>query len=256
MAALKAVLFDLDNTLLDWRNFTTDWRTKEMRHVALVYEFVQANGAELNAPVDIVQAHFNRAVRDTWAAARVTLRAPHIGSLLMQTLTHFGLRPNQALSMNACMEAYAWSATDDVSVFADVPPLLHLLRQHHIEIGIVTNAHRPSTMRDLELHHYDLLSHFPSPHTRITAADVGYLKPHPFIFRHALTALGTTAEETVFVGDNLVADIQGAQAVGMKAILRIIDPEARLSQAIQPNASLHDFTELPSILDDWYPGWR
>ena len=44
-------------------------------------------------------------------------------------------------------------------------------------------------------------------------------KPHPAIFEEALRRLGVEAKETVFVGDMVWADVQGAQALGMKAVL-------------------------------------
>jgi len=52
------------------------------------------------------------------------------------------------------------------------------------------------------------------------SCEVGYLKPHPRIFQHALDALGVGPEETVMVGDSLRADVGGAKALGMTAVLK------------------------------------
>ncbi|HBR01450.1 MAG TPA: HAD family hydrolase, partial [Ruminiclostridium sp.] len=52
----------------------------------------------------------------------------------------------------------------------------------------------------------------------ITSAKVGFEKPNPQIFRYALELTGHP-EELWMVGDNIVADVGGAEAVGMKAIL-------------------------------------
>ena len=253
---LKAVLFDLDDTLIDWSKLSVDWRAKDLRHVDAVFRFVHEHGAALNVPVEVIQENFSRRTRDAWSVARATLRAPHFGQLLMDTLDHFGLTRSEALSMAACLNAHGWGAIEGVYVFPDVPPALEELRQHGIEIGIVTNSHQPATMRDHELRDYDLLKHFPQVHTRITAADVGYLKPHPFIFNHALKAIGATAEETVFVGDNIVADVSGAQKVGMKAVLRVNAEEPPLSSMIEPDAKIKNLGELLNVLDGWYEGWR
>jgi putative hydrolase of the HAD superfamily len=51
-----------------------------------------------------------------------------------------------------------------------------------------------------------------------TSALVGYDKPNPAIFRHALRAYGDP-EDAWMIGDNPIADIAGAEAVGMHAIL-------------------------------------
>lgn len=51
----------------------------------------------------------------------------------------------------------------------------------------------------------------------VTSALIGYEKPHPRAFE---VALGTTPPELAcMVGDNPVADVQGARAVGMHAVL-------------------------------------
>lgn len=49
------------------------------------------------------------------------------------------------------------------------------------------------------------------------SADIGFEKPHPEIYRHALTMTGNP-EICYMVGDNPVADIQGAKKAGMHTI--------------------------------------
>jgi putative hydrolase of the HAD superfamily len=52
----------------------------------------------------------------------------------------------------------------------------------------------------------------------LTSGRIGYEKPHPEAFRHALRACG--APGTIWmVGDNPVADVGGAEALGIPAIL-------------------------------------
>ena len=54
--------------------------------------------------------------------------------------------------------------------------------------------------------------------TVFTSAAIGYDKPHPEAFRHALRASGDP-ERRWMVGDNPVADVAGAQALGIPAVL-------------------------------------
>ena len=51
----------------------------------------------------------------------------------------------------------------------------------------------------------------------ITSALIGYEKPHPEAFRLALEAAGHP-DQVWMVGDNPVADVQGAEAVGIPAL--------------------------------------
>jgi putative hydrolase of the HAD superfamily len=52
----------------------------------------------------------------------------------------------------------------------------------------------------------------------VTSARVGYRKPHPAIYRQALLDAGETAETTAMVGDNLNADVIGAEAAGLHGV--------------------------------------
>ena len=51
---------------------------------------------------------------------------------------------------------------------------------------------------------------------------VGVAKPDPAIFRLALDAMGVAAEHTVHIGDTPAADVEGARAAGIHAVL--VDP--------------------------------
>jgi putative hydrolase of the HAD superfamily len=52
----------------------------------------------------------------------------------------------------------------------------------------------------------------------ICSRDLGVRKPNPRIFRHVLRELGVKPEEAVHVGDNIEADIEGAEGVGITPI--------------------------------------
>jgi putative hydrolase of the HAD superfamily len=60
-----------------------------------------------------------------------------------------------------------------------------------------------------------------------SSATIGYEKPHPEIYRHVLDACQEPRERWM-IGDNPIADVQGAQAAGIPAILvRSEDPGPR-----------------------------
>ncbi len=250
---LKAILFDLDDTMLDWSGFSGEWRQYEEQRLRGVYNYLQEN--QLTTPdfETLVETYLVN-TRDGWAAARSNLRAPNMAHIMRSTLEQLGAI-GDTFDINQCLERYAWGPVPGVSVFPDVPPILQQLIDRGIRLGIVTNASQPMWMRDREIEQYDLLRYFPS--CRFSAADAGYLKPHPSIFRQALDCLGTSPEETIFVGDNPVADIAGAQAAGMRAVLRVKKPPPPLiSGLIIPDRAINTFYELNDVLEEWFPGWE
>lgn len=250
---LKAVLFDMDDTLLDWSGFTADWMTLERRHVSNVYEYIRAQGHTVS-PFDSYMQEFHRRAADAWSSARLTMRAPHVGRVLIESAEAIGVPANR-LDMRQCLEVYRWGGVPGTRLFPEVRAVLATLHARGLKIGLITNAFQPMWMRDVEMQTHDLLDYFVD--CRISAADHGFLKPHPSIFQSALTMLGVTAEESVFVGDNLEADIGGAHAVGMRAVLRLV---ARAEQSsnpdVVPDASIHSLDELMPLLDEWFPGWH
>lgn len=248
---VQAVLFDLDNTLIDWSG-AGSWNESEKRHLTLLYNFLADNGRPLSCSVDDFMMGFRDKATEAWEGARTTLRAPHIIATMEAVLAEFGFIPDDEISMRDVMIAYDWGNTPGVIVFPDVPSALQKLLDDGIKIAIVTNAWQPMWLRDAELIHHDLMQFFPEENLRISAADVGYLKPHPNIFNHALEQIGTKPENTLFVGDNPTADIGGAQKVGMRAILRLLSDEPPLiSSVIKPDASIHSFDELLLLVEDW-----
>jgi putative hydrolase of the HAD superfamily len=62
----------------------------------------------------------------------------------------------------------------------------------------------------------------PSVAAVFDSAIIGYEKPDPRIFEHAMDQLGVSAEECVHIGDTPAADVDGAVAAGIRPIL--IDP--------------------------------
>jgi len=248
---VKGVLFDLDNTLIDWRE-AGDWGFTERKHLDLVHGFLEEHDRPLTCSTNHFAQSFRDAAIDAWEESRTTLRAPHIVKVMQTVLAELGFEPDEIISMNMVMEAYEWGIVEGVKTFPDVPPALEKLIDDGIKIGIVTNAWQPMWMRDPELKHHKLLKYFPEQKLRISAADVGYLKPHPTIFMHALKQMGTKPQNTLFIGDNPAADISGAQKAGMRAVLRVNgDDVPRISDLIVPDATIHSFDELLLLVEDW-----
>lgn len=86
----------------------------------------------------------------------------------------------------------------------------------------------------------------------VVSGDLGRCKPHPAPFQAACTALGVTAHEACFVGDNWLADIQGAKRAGMRAVLtRQWRPPERFDPAPgdhAPDAIIAALPELEPLL--------
>lgn len=86
----------------------------------------------------------------------------------------------------------------------------------------------------------------------VVSGDLGYCKPHPVAFAAALAETGLPAQAVLHVGDNWLADVQGAKRVGMQAaqVTQYAPPEPpiRAGDDRAPDATLAHIAELPELL--------
>jgi putative hydrolase of the HAD superfamily len=74
---------------------------------------------------------------------------------------------------------------------------------------------------------------------------VGYQKPHPAIFEHALDLLGVDSTEAVHVGDDPKADVVGARRAGIEPIL--VDRHGRAHPPIGADAPADGVTVIAAF---------
>jgi len=130
----------------------------------------------------------------------------------------------------------AWNHAAHFELYDDVLPTLAVLRAHDLQLGLLSNS-----SRDLDLF---VVHHALDVDAVLTSGVHGKIKPHADIFRHLLGLLGREPGETAMIGDTLEDDIEGARAVGMRALL--VDREGRYPDV---GERLDDLREVPAALD-------
>ncbi|TWI61544.1 putative hydrolase of the HAD superfamily [Pseudoduganella lurida] len=224
----RAVLFDLDDTL---------WPIAPV--IAAAEAALHAWLAE-HAP-RVAQAFSIEELR----ARRLALLAeqPHL-HLDLAALRRAGLEMafadvgEDVSRIAAAMEHYL-AARNAVQPYDDVlPGLLRLAGQ--VTLGSISNGNA-----DLEV--IGLAHHFK---VSLAAAQFGKAKPDPAIFLAACAALGVAPAETVYVGDDLRLDVQGAQQAGLRAVwMNRTGSTAHLEAGIVPDAICASLEELIAWLE-------
>jgi putative hydrolase of the HAD superfamily len=128
-----------------------------------------------------------------------------------------------------------WEVSENFELFEDVLPVLDELRRADLGIGLVSNGIRD--LAEFVAHHRLDVDAIVDSRTH------GRVKPHPTIFQVALDRLGVDAPEAVMVGDSLEEDVEGARALGMRAIL--VDRDDRHPEVEE---RLTDLYGLPAAL--------
>lgn len=158
-------------------------------------------------------------------------------------LTENSLKPALE-TMYAVSEAH-WHLEDNA------PRVLDALLQRGYRLGLISNASDSQNVQRL-VDRCHLRPYF----TQIyISADVGYRKPHPYIFKVALDGMQANPAQSVMVGDKLGMDVLGAYNAGMASIwltrrVKVYDQRKLLYQ-ITPDETISTLSELPRLLDNW-----
>lgn len=174
---IRAVLFDLDGTIID---------TNEL----------------------IIQSFFHAlkgVVPESFGREHII---PSMGQPLTMQLQQFSGQIDVTLLTQAYREYNHLRHDEMVALFPGVAEVIPQLRNAGIRIGVVTTKMRATTIRALEL-----LGLHDSIETIVTLDDVEHAKPHPEPVEKAIKALGTEPSETLMVGDSSV-DMGSAIAAG------------------------------------------
>lgn len=81
----------------------------------------------------------------------------------------------------------------------------------------------------------------------VISGELAIGKPQPAIYQHALDLIGSTAEETIMVGDSFPRDVVGAQAFGLRAVWISMGREVPDSDT-DPWMVVESLAELPDRL--------
>lgn len=240
---LTAVIFDLDDTLIDWSGQTMDSAELNHHHMSNVYLYLQERGFELPSLEQLLHV-FQENLITCWTDAKKSWAGVSFATVLTETFLALGLDVSK-INIDHVMHAYDWKPVPGVVPFVDTLSVLQTLKEQGFRIGLITNAMQPMWMRDIELEAYGILSFLD---VRVTSGDIGFMKPHSAIYNYVLTELGVMAETAVFVGDRPANDIAGANKVGMVSVL--MDPP-HLNydlDGVIPDYTITQLSELLPIL--------
>lgn len=213
----KAILWDFDGTL---------GHRPGMWCKALAEALV-----EYDPTCTVTAEDIRSALRDEFPWHRPDCAHPHITTSEMwwAEVEQLFIRTYKAMGYSACLAEHLaplahrkYIDVQDWVVYEDVLPTLRCLAREGWQQAILSN-HVPELA-----HIVDHLRLTPYLDVVISSALQGYEKPHPRMFYHALVRLNYP-KRVYMIGDNIEADVLGAEAVGIPAIL-VRNPDARATR--------------------------
>jgi putative hydrolase of the HAD superfamily len=218
LPAVAAVLFDLDDTLLDRR--------------ATIDRYLSRLTRRLGFSADTADAYRTRfyELDGGGYVPRMTVCGQLAAEFIRCGSTQELVDDWTAHAFNECV---FMEGADDV---------LDWCRAEGFRTGIITNGRAAYQRPKLEA-----LGLVPRVDVVLVSGEEGIDKPNPELFRRAAERLGVAPSECVFVGDNPQNDVAGAIGAGMRAVWVERDL-AWPAELAHPSHSVRSMTELRALL--------
>ncbi|MFA5314001.1 MAG: HAD family hydrolase [Methanomassiliicoccales archaeon] len=238
---MKAILFDLGHTLID---YYVDWETPENRSIKRFYEAVMDAGADAD------EAEFTRFVKGLLDEGRKKKRTDMmevpLATVLTVVLERYEMEEDNQLVVEGCDIFYGSLAEEKVLAPGTIE-MLQKVKGKGYKIGLVSDVAwgLPSDYPLQDLEQFGLDPYFDD---LVFSTEVGLRKPHPKMFKLSLYNLGAKPEEAFFIGNSLRCDIKGANAVGIRSILKESNNPDN-EDGVVPKYRISDWDELDQYLD-------
>ncbi|OPA81220.1 L-2-haloalkanoic acid dehalogenase [Paenibacillus selenitireducens] len=187
---LRAIIFDLDGTLLDRDTSLLDFIYKQYERVTAFHHVDVQDYAERFIALD--QRGY------VWK------------DKVYQTLIE-EFKAN--ITWEELLQDYTEKFQYHCKGFPHLVEMLDFLRAQGMKLAIITNGYeefQANNIRALGIEDYfDVI---------MISEREGLRKPDPEIFRRTLELLGVTAEDSIYVGDHPINDVVASRKVGMQAI--------------------------------------
>ncbi len=248
-AAVRSLLFDLGGTLWELGDPAAVLSEESAAAVsagATLRAFLSPDVPEWDdlARGRALRDHFIGALRSAYAAEPSL--EPDFASLTLGALRSMGIDRATERWGAVLYEALRVRSVHTRVLFPDVLSTLDVLRQRGYTFGVVTNRAFGGSIFLDDMRQMGLLQFFEPRHIAVSA-DLGYRKPYPAIFRHAMEGLGQTAQECAMIGDNPGADMSGARQLGMFTVWRPRTGEAEKPAQVAPDAVISQIADLLAL---------
>ena len=205
MKDITHIFFDLDHTLWD-----TDKNSEEsLKELFVEMALAEKGNCCFEDFISVYRAHNNR-LWGLYAENKVGRDAVRYHRF-HQTFRDFGIDDNECAGLLA--EAFISRTPYKKHLIEGAHELLAHVRNRY-KLSVITNGFRET--QHIKMRGTDLTDYF--EHI-IISEEVGYHKPDPFIFRHAMELTGAASPANcLMVGDTLPTDVLGALNAGWKAV--------------------------------------
>jgi len=232
----KAVLFDWAYSLVDL--VCEDDRAAFLK----IKEFLEDKRVAL-PQFEVLFSDYQELFYGLIKESHLTHREANFETVLRYIFFKHGVEINNLTTYEEILTVYYKVIHGVRKIYPDVVSTLDHLHQAGVRMGIVSNTTNPSFIKEEELRLTGLGKYF---EFAVYSSSVPYRKPHPSIFKGVVSRLQIMSNEVLFVGDNLIMDVQGPQSIGMPAAW-LNRNGSSLLDGISPDYQITSLLELIQI---------
>ncbi|UOE40802.1 YjjG family noncanonical pyrimidine nucleotidase [Chryseobacterium suipulveris] len=202
---IQHIFFDLDNTLWDHRK-NAYLTLQEIYRRENVQEKHQLGFEDFHREYFTINERLWAQIRDGEIDKEYLRKHRFYDSFLFFGIDDFDLA--QVFEQNFLDEILNYNDLVEGSF-----EILEYLSEKNYRLHILSNGFKEVTSKKCELS--GIKNYFET----ITSADeINIRKPQPEIYEYALKKAGASAEEAVMIGDDWIADVEGAKSFGLKVV--------------------------------------
>ncbi len=239
---IRGLLFDINGTLTD---ILTDEENKEIYRV--LSNFLIYQGIFLT-PDEIRTLYFNLN-KEQRNSSKEKFPEFNVVDIFEKIIAHSASDYTKSLPKKKkkwlgqiCAELFRASSLFKLDLYNDVKKTLKKLKKKY-QLGAVSDAQ--SAWAKAELNAVGLLNFF---NPLIISGDYGYRKPDPRLFKKALKRMNLSADEVVFIGNDLYRDIYGAGLMNMRSVFFRSNQGDHTFTEARPDYVITQFSELEEAI--------
>lgn len=241
---LRAVIFDLGGTLIDWPDYDTDIE----RRWLLSYDYLTMMLPLHPWPESETYVRAMReAEKNHWLMVQTVQGSSTPTAVIRDGFRRMGQHASDEEVMTV-LDGYGRALDGWAIVYSDARSTLLELRKRGLRLGLLSNTWWAAAWHDAEIATHDIA---PLLDAIVYTSDLPHSKPHPYVFQYCAERLNVSPDECVMVGDRMIDDIFGALNVGMRAIWRKNDYPWPKPEHIHPTATINNLSELLPLLGAW-----
>lgn len=239
---LKAIIFDMGSTLIEFENYT--WDALGRMGTNSGYKFLKSRDIVL-PEYNIFEMMLSEEFGQRLAIIKENPKEIKFEEIVFPLFEKLKISTSDGNFTNFLYEYYK-PITQQATLIEGALDILQYFKEKQLKVGLISNTVFPADFHRDELKRFGLYSFLD---ISIFSCEFGYRKPYPKIYQEGLGQLEVKANETVFVGDRLVEDVGGPQELGMKAVLKY--KEGRdYSAPIKPDVKVDSLTQLPQAIEE------